>query len=224
MSEPEAQVAPNPAPEVEFTPESLDAMEARAAAATKGPWEVVPRTDDSVIEADDECHYCGEGRTLVSAEEYEGDETTASYTLHRHEAAPHHVVAGGTEITGQVDYEEGGIIRAEDTAFIAAARTEHPALIGEVRRQAEELSEFEELCNRQAAILTQAANAFKGAPGPLAMHSHHDVGELAEIMMAEVRGLRVQARALQDDAWKRGYDACKTGDQRHSPYTSGTKS
>lgn len=26
------------------------------------------------------------------------------------------------------------------------------------------------------------------------------------------------APIVQDDAWKRGYDACKAGEQRHSPY------
>ena len=30
------------------------------------------------------------------------------------------------------------------------------------------------------------------------------------------------ARAeVQDDAWKRGYDACREGQQRHSPYRTG---
>lgn len=223
MSASDAPAVTSPAPDVEITPESLDAMEARAGAATKGPWEVVPRTVDAMLEDGDECQYCGEGRPLDSSEDYREDDGSLSYTMHRHVTEPHHVVAGGIEITGQVDYEEGGVIRGADTAFIAAARTEHPALIAVVRRQVDELSEYEQLCNRQAAILTRAANALKGAPAPLSMHSHHDVGELAEVLMAEVRGLREQVRAVQDDAWKRGYDACRAGEQRHSPYTSGTK-
>lgn len=202
----------------QITTDDLDAMEARANAATEGPWEVVQRTVDAMIEGDDECQYCADRIPLVSSEDFEGGDGLLAYTLHKHEAEPHHVAAGGNEITGAVDWEEGGILRGVDVVFIAHARTEHPALIAAVRKRDEDLAEFEGLCNRQAAILTRAANALKGNPGPLSAHSHHDVGELAEVLAAEVRGLRTQLRDAQDDAWKRGYDACRAGEQRHSPY------
>lgn len=60
------------------------------------------------------------------------------------------------------------------------------------------------------------------------MHESLEPADYAEIawasardvpaLIAEVRALRAQLREVQDDAWKRGYDACKTGEQRHSPY------
>lgn len=215
--------AGNEAPAVEITPEALDAMEARAAAATDGPWEVVTRTDDVMVDEGEDCWFCDLGRPIVSKDDYPAEFGRPAYSMHHHQAEPHHIAAGKVDVTGNYDDEAGGILRGSDVVFIAHARAEHPALIAAVRERNEELSEFEELCNRQAAILSRAANALKGAPAPLSMHSHHDVGELAEVLMAEVRGLREQARAVQDDAWKRGYDACRAGEQRHSPYTSGTK-
>lgn len=208
---------------IEVTPESLGAMEARANAATKGPWKVVERTDDAMVEEGEDCGYCQSAVPLVSQEDYAAEFGHPAYSMHHHEADAHEIVAGEVFVAGNYDYEGGGIIRGEDTAFIAAARTEHPALIAAVRERDESLDEYAQLCDRQAAILTRAANALKGAPGRLSSHSHHDVGELAEIMMAEIRGLREQVRSMQDDAWRRGYDACKVGDQRHSPFTSGAK-
>ena len=42
---------------------------------------------------------------------------------------------------------------------------------------------------------------------------------LAEVLIAAGFGPVQAARAeVQDDAWKRGYDACREGQQRHSPY------
>jgi hypothetical protein len=37
-------------------------------------------------------------------------------------------------------------------------------------------------------------------------------------LLTTIREQAAQLRPAQDDAWKRGYDACKTGEQRHSPY------
>lgn len=210
--------ADNQAPAVEVTPESLDAMEARENAATEGPWEVLPSTDDEMVEDGDECFLCGQGATLVSSDEYPAEFGRQAYAVHHHAAEPHHVMAGEQWITGNYEDEAGGILRGADVVFVAHARMEHPALIAAVRERDESLEEYANLCDRQAAILTRAANAFNGQPGPLMMHSHHDVGELAEALVAEVRELRAQLQSAKDDAWKGGYDACKAGEQRHSPY------
>jgi hypothetical protein len=53
---------------------------------------------------------------------------------------------------------------------------------------------------------------------PESLGANLDVGEKAETLAAEVRALREQLQSVQDYAWKRGYDACRAGEQRHSPY------
>jgi hypothetical protein len=53
---------------------------------------------------------------------------------------------------------------------------------------------------------------------PESLDATHDVGEKAIALEAEVRALREQLQSVQDYAWKRGYDACRAGEQRHSPF------
>jgi hypothetical protein len=53
-----------------------------------------------------------------------------------------------------------------------------------------ELDELHALVDRQRTILTGVANAFRGDPGPLASHSHHDLAERATGLVTGARGMR----------------------------------
>lgn len=46
----------------------------------------------------------------------------------------HRIAGPGGQVCGNYGYEEGGVIREEDAAFIAHSREDIPALVAEVRR------------------------------------------------------------------------------------------
>jgi hypothetical protein len=59
----------------------------------------------------------------------------------------------------------------------------------------EYLGEYEDLTDRQAAILDKVARALNGPPPPRTMWSHHDLGEKAEAAMGKHGALVARMRA-----------------------------
>lgn len=114
-------------------PALLQPLKDRLAAATPGPWEVVPEFDTYMIDGpDDECTYCQAGDKPVKVEEYEEFETSPAYTVHYHAGEAHHINAVGVGITGNYDYEVGGILDGKNTEFIAHAPTDQAKLIAAI--------------------------------------------------------------------------------------------
>ena len=105
----------------------IESIQARADAATAGPWEVEPEHEWEWLTVDTECDLCRGGVELleVVADNDEGEITEG----HKHWSPSHYIAAPREEIAGNFDYEEGGIIRHEDTVFIANARQDVPALL-----------------------------------------------------------------------------------------------
>ena len=105
----------------------LEAIKARADAATAGPWEVEPEHEWEWLAEDTKCDLCKRGVELfeVVTDNDEGEITEG----HKHWSPSHYIAAPREEIAGNFDYEEGGIIRHEDTVFIANARQDVPALL-----------------------------------------------------------------------------------------------
>lgn len=62
----------------------------------------------------------------------------------------------------------------------------------------ESLLEDLDLINRQGDLLTGVAVALKGNPLPLHRHSHHDLPEVAEKIMCELKELRAVERTIPD--------------------------
>ena len=105
----------------------IESIQARADAATAGPWEIVRDEEWRWLTVDTECDLCKRGVKLfeVVADNDEGEITEG----HKHWSPSHYIAAPSEEIAGNFDYEEGGIIRHEDTVFIANARQDVPALL-----------------------------------------------------------------------------------------------
>lgn len=116
--------------------------------ATPGPWEpgAVWIVAGLIYDADGNrvtqktathCSYCNHGEPeWVGRTDINGTVMKA----HRHRDAdpyqPDHRISGpaGGTIAGNYDYEAGGILSAEDTRFICAARSAVPELLAAVKR------------------------------------------------------------------------------------------
>ncbi|MCK9897668.1 hypothetical protein [Frankia sp. AgB32] len=106
------------------------ALEQLRAAAAPLPWRagepmwsyVYPDPDDP--DEPDACSYCGRGE-LISTDEVDGN------LRHLHMVDADHLIygAGGEKVTGNYDWEDGGIVRAEDTQFVVAVVNALPALL-----------------------------------------------------------------------------------------------
>lgn len=83
---------------------------------------VYPDPDDP--DEPDACSYCGRGE-LISTDEVDGN------LRHQHMVDAGHLIygAGGEKVTGNYDWEDGGIVRAEDTQFVVAVVNALPALL-----------------------------------------------------------------------------------------------
>lgn len=71
------------------------------------------------------------------------------------------------------------------------------ALVAEVRRLRAEVDEADARAGRFAELLRATADALKGPPQPLALHSWHDLPEVAAALRAEVERLRAEVDALK---------------------------
>ena len=103
----------------------IEAIKARAEAATPGPWEVVLEERRRYLKKNGKCDLCEKGIELLSEYVAGGREE-----VHVHRDSSHYI--SGTQqqgIAGNFSYEEGGIIEHVDTVFIANARQDIPALL-----------------------------------------------------------------------------------------------
>lgn len=125
-----------------MTPEQLDDIEARANAATEGPWE----RGDVWHWAGVLAEKFGEGRCAwcqVDGEPVwigEADINGRQMLAHQHRdptpyAYDHYISNEHGLVAGPYGYEEGGVIDPADTEFIVHARTDVPALVAVVERQ-----------------------------------------------------------------------------------------
>ena len=131
--------------------EMIERLKAAEAKATPGPWKVghlayrmrmvkTGSNKDTGIYADDDtpigkcadCKECGE--PLAVKDDGNGPyhvhpmypDTAAKYEPDQHQL---HSQTTFDLVAGNYEYEEGGIVREDDTAFIAAARTAVPKLL-----------------------------------------------------------------------------------------------
>ena len=115
----------------------LQAIEARLAAATPGPWKrPEPEIYDSYL-SPEECECTNgwdNGDCHITLKE-SGLEDEDGNEYHRHtETDYHHVIgANGKGVTGNYDWESGGILNESDTEFIAHAPADIEALLAEVK-------------------------------------------------------------------------------------------
>ena len=114
----------------------LQAIEARLAAATPGPWRrPEPKIYDSYVALEDCICANGwdNGESRITLEE-SGLEDEDGNEYHRHTETDYHHVIGsnGHGVTGNYDWEAGGIMEEADTEFIAHAPEDIRALLGEV--------------------------------------------------------------------------------------------
>jgi len=133
----------------------LNEIKERAEAASPGPWEAGDVWYVAGVIFDDErqrvgpgkkatrCAMCHLGAPVASGR---WDINGTRMQAHRHHTddpyAPEHRIssADGGVVAGNYDYEAGGILRPEDTAFIVAARQDVPALVAEVERLREQVT------------------------------------------------------------------------------------
>ena len=73
------------------------------------------------------------------------------------------------------------------------------ALVAEVRRLRAEVDEADARAGRFAELLRATADALKGPPQPLALHSWHDLPEVAAALRAEVERLRAMRDAEREE-------------------------
>lgn len=112
----------------------LDLVETRTNAATPGPWKVADSTERVYLEPGKKCRLCVAERPLLS-ETTQTERDGHAWTIHTHQVEAHLIksAADGDYVAGNYDYEEGGIVEGADTIFIAASRTDVPALVGALR-------------------------------------------------------------------------------------------
>ena len=121
----------------------IESIQARADAATAGPWEVEPEHEWEWLAEDTECDLCKRGVKLFEVVvDSDAEEATEG---HRHWSPSHYIAAPREGIAGNFDYDEGGIIRHEDTVFIANARQDVPALLEYIAELEAKLAKFKEV-------------------------------------------------------------------------------
>lgn len=105
----------------ELDPKKLRAI---AEAATPGPWEAVEETSTWMLKQGDDpltdCDPCSQGESPIKVETYDSWTADNGYVFdatinHTHHAEAHQV----SPVTGNYDYEEGGILEERDVQFIA---------------------------------------------------------------------------------------------------------
>lgn len=123
-----------------LTDAELEAIEARANAATEGPWES-DREYGAFPERRDKpgkCDWCRSYGPPVRVEENAGFGPKIKAHIHREkqEAATVYTVDGRAIIDLEwLDYNNAGLtFKSDDRLFIAQARTDIPRLVAEVRR------------------------------------------------------------------------------------------
>jgi hypothetical protein len=123
----------------------LDAIQARVDAATDGPWEVDYDEGWCFIDLEHpDCKYPDE--MLLWRKPYDDGEEDHEHRL----SSANHVLTASGRVTGNYDWDAGGILETVDVEFIAHARTDIPALIAEVKALRGKVAEVEELTQQVA--------------------------------------------------------------------------
>lgn len=94
----------------------------------------------------------------------------------------------------------GDMTSSEDARLLVAVRNSIQALIAEVRRLRVESHEETEHVEKLRGILIRTANALKGEPAPLTLHSWHDLDEVGAKLRAENEQMREQIAKTRDIA------------------------
>ncbi len=137
-----------------MTDDELAAIRARCEAATPGPWEWERSYSVAYPGTDGKCCYCLSPKANELVREFVAEDGRPAH-VHRFAWDDYpdkwHFIdsADGTTITGNYDYEDGGVAsKREDADFIAHARTDVPALLAEVERLRKELEWATDECYR----------------------------------------------------------------------------
>lgn len=90
---------------------------------------------------------------------------------------------------------------------------------GEIAQLRKEENYLSRLVDKQADILTRTANVLKGEPEELAMHSHHDLAEVAAALQARAAEFEAAQRAdcINFHFWWMGAKGTNTKPLRASP-------
>lgn len=203
----------------------LDAIEARANAATEGPWVV---KHEPAWEADDVQH---PDVITVGAQMWEGDDEPMTVCL------------------VSTDHEDDPVDVLGDAEFIAHARTDVPALVAlvrakqswidgakvdmaameeerakalaAVRRLREDADEGDALRTKLADLLSRTAVALNGPEPDLVQWSWHDLPEKAQYAMTLLLAVKSYDDANQSDLPLGLLDSiraiCAALDVRHDP-------
>jgi hypothetical protein len=165
------------------------ALRALEAEATPAPWRAGELREAPVHpgigdDGQDECVWCAEGPPVWVG-------GVGGHPTHRHEVGADHDLYGseGAQVTGNYGYEEGGIVRPEDTRFLAAARNALPGLL-DAADERDRLRVVPTSLTAMAALSAgdrgQALRRL-GELGDLALQAtaraYRDVAELAEALL-----------------------------------------
>lgn len=108
----------------------LDAIQARADAATPGPWvDTKGYHLTCLLEDENDCE-----RTSAIRERIVFHNGVVHHEHDERQPSPELLTINGDLIAGAYDWEEWGILKHADTEFIVHAREDIPALVAEVRR------------------------------------------------------------------------------------------
>lgn len=121
----------------------LAAIQARAEAATEGPWEVKHESWGCYRDGPDKEEKCElADYPLVNVERWthNGEEIVT----HDHVGPAHHIKG----VTGNYDYEEGGILKEADTIFMSNARQDIPNLLAYIEQLEAQIERVRELHQR----------------------------------------------------------------------------
>lgn len=117
-----------------MTTEELIRIKVRAEKATPGPWRVGEPGFRCTLDHGQGSGGHGKSHCRYTFQGWNDDEYWHKY-IHRDVGfTPASEAHDAQLVAGTWDYEEGGIRRADDSEFIAHARTDVPALVAEVER------------------------------------------------------------------------------------------
>lgn len=111
-------------------------IQGRVDAASQWPWKITDGVESEIL-FEGECGRCENGLPLIRVETrtWDGERSTP---VHFHQVEAHHVAsASGEAVTGNYDYEDGGILNQVDTELIEQAPADLAWLLGRSNRARE---------------------------------------------------------------------------------------
>ena len=156
----------------------IQEIEARLAAATPGPWRrPEPKIYNSYVALED-CSCANgwdNGESRITLEE-SGLEDEDGNEYHRHTETDYHHVIGsnGHGVTGNYDWEAGGIMEEADTEFIAHAPEDMKLLLDILEDYSDFVAELVEENHTLKYQLEQIKVAISNHPNPCSKHPEDD--------------------------------------------------